>query len=77
MQVYFTVEFILKNISFYNILKIVFGGGRSKFLPYCAYNISDLSKCGERTDERNLVNEWISKMKNAGKKYKYIWNMER
>ncbi|MES2663668.1 MAG: alkaline phosphatase [Pseudomonadota bacterium] len=50
-------------------IEVVFGGGRSKFIPITLVDPEDSSRTGERTDGRNLTTEWKNKF--AGE---YIWN---
>ncbi len=35
----------------------------------------DQLKKGHRTDNRNLIDEWTEKMRNANKQHKFVWNM--
>ncbi|MDE2444842.1 MAG: alkaline phosphatase [Alphaproteobacteria bacterium] len=44
--------------------EVVFGGGRSKFLPADVNDPEYDSKKGERKDKRNLITEWTSKDNN-------------
>ncbi len=58
--------------SFFSHFKVVFGGGRKKFLPNNVKDFANSSLYGDRIDNRNLINEWMGKMKN--KSHKFIWN---
>lgn len=50
-------------------LEVALGGGRLKFLPETVVDPEYLSKSGERTDGRNLIEEYKKKF-NA----QYVWN---
>ncbi len=52
--------------------KVVFAGGRVKFFPTDVEDLKLKKKYGDRIDNRNLVNEWQEKMKNASLKHIYI-----
>jgi len=51
-------------------LEVALGGGRAKFLPKDAPDPEYADRTGERTDSRNLPNEWTAKYKNSA----YVWN---
>lgn len=50
--------------------EVAFGGGRSKFLPSTVSDPEYTDKKGDRSDGRDLTQEWIKK--NSGSEY--IWN---
>lgn len=50
--------------------EVAFGGGRSKFLPATVADPEYTDKKGDRSDGRDLTNEWLKK--NAGSEY--VWN---
>ncbi|KAK0080391.1 hypothetical protein PV326_008192, partial [Microctonus aethiopoides] len=55
-----------------NEFKVIFGGGRKKFLPH---NIEDEENVeGERLDGMNLIEMWKDDKKKRGDKYLYLWN---
>ena len=56
-----------------NGFQIVFGGGRRKFLRKTDLD-PKTGEAGDRTDNRNLIQDWENKMKNEGLTYKYVWN---
>lgn len=49
---------------------VVMGGGRSMFLPNTVNDPESSSRTGDRSDGRNLTEEW----QNKGDNYYYIWN---
>ncbi|HXG83931.1 MAG TPA: alkaline phosphatase [Pyrinomonadaceae bacterium] len=51
-------------------LEVALGGGRSKFLPKETPDPEYTDRTGERTDGRNLPNEWTAKYKDSA----YVWN---
>ena len=60
----------LIEFSFGDGLEVALGGGRTKFLPRESIDPEYPNVQGERTDGRNLPEEWKSKYKNSD----YIWN---
>lgn len=50
-------------------IEVLLGGGRSKFLPNTVIDPEDTSKRGERSDGRNLVDEYVTKFG-----ARYVWN---
>lgn len=53
---------------------MVFGGGRRKFLSVNDTDPADPRKTGDRTDRRNLIDEWEQKMLSQNLTHKYVWN---
>ncbi len=51
-------------------LEVALGGGRAKFIPNTEFDPEYIDKKGERSDGRNLTNEWLSKYKDS----KYIYD---
>ena len=51
------------------------GGGRRKFLSKSDSDFKDPTKKGDRTDGRNLINEWTEKMKSKNLDHKFLWNL--
>lgn len=51
-------------------IEVALGGGRRHFLPSTESDPEDAGKTGQRSDGRNLVNEWLSKYSNSA----YVWN---
>lgn len=45
-----------------------------KFLPNDTKDYENPNKNGDRTDKKDLIEEWIRKMKKDNKKHKFIWN---
>ena len=54
-------------------LDVVFGGGRSKFLPRETKDPEYADKTGERFDKRDLTAEWLANRDDAA----YIWNRKQ
>lgn len=54
-------------------LEVALGGGRTKFLPGTVADPEYEKLKGERTDGRNLADEWLKKYQNSG----YVWNKEQ
>lgn len=54
-------------------LEVVFGGGRSKFLPRDTVDPEYPTRRGERLDGRDLTKEWTSKYQNSA----YVWNSQQ
>jgi alkaline phosphatase len=54
-------------------LEVVFGGGRSKFLPRETADPEYPTRRGDRLDGRDLTKEWTSKYKNS----EYVWNAQQ
>lgn len=58
-----------------SFINLVFGGGRNKFLSKTSYELnSTYSESGDRIDARNLISDWIDKMKNENKRFNFLWN---
>jgi alkaline phosphatase len=51
-------------------LEVALGGGRSKFLPNEAFDPEYPTRKGERTDKRDLTQEWRAKYKDSA----FVWN---
>lgn len=51
-------------------LEVALGGGRSKFLPKETKDPEYADKTGERSDARNLPDEWTAKRSDSA----YVWN---
>ena len=54
--------------------KLVFGGGRRKFLRNTDSDHKDPLKKGDRIDNRNLIDEWTDKMRRQNLQHKFLWN---
>ena len=54
--------------------KVVFGGGRRKFLRNTDTDYFVTTKKGDRVDQRNLIEEWNKKMEDKKLKHKFLWN---
>lgn len=54
-------------------LEVAMGGGRRHFLPETADDPEDEGETGNRTDGRNLTEEWTSGREGAT----YVWNQEQ
>jgi alkaline phosphatase len=50
--------------------EVVLGGGRSKFLPTTTPDPEDAGRFGERTDGRDLTQEWLARYGNDGE---FVW----
>lgn len=50
-------------------MEVFLGGGRTKFLPNTAFDPEDTTRRGERTDGRNLINEFQTKFGAD-----FVWN---
>ena len=57
------------------VIQLIIGGGRSKFLRNTDEDFVKAEDKGERTDDRNLINEWQDQMKSKNLKHKFMWNM--
>lgn len=53
-------------------LKVIFGGGRGKFLDKNTSNPYDHE--GQRTDGKDLIQEWLNYGKVMNQRRTYIWN---
>jgi alkaline phosphatase len=60
----------LLEFSFGDGLEVALGGGRSKFLPKETVDLEYPKINGERTDGKNLTDEWTKKYQNSA----YVWN---
>ena len=69
--------FKLKNCNFFHlkIIQLIFGGGRIKFLRDNDTDYKLTEKKGDRIDNRNLIDEWQSKMLSKNIKHKFLWNL--
>ena len=56
-------------------MKVIFAGGREKFLRNTDRDMANPNKTGDRVDGRNLIDEWEAKMTKAGAKHKFVWNL--
>ncbi len=65
-------EYILKN-SF--VLKLVFGGGRRKFLTNQDSDYFETTRKGDRVDTRSLIDEWGARMSSKKLRHKFLWNL--
>lgn len=54
-------------------LEVAMGGGRSKFIPKETADPEYPNRVGERSDTRDLTQEWVKKYKDAA----YVWNKEQ
>ena len=54
-------------------LEVAMGGGRRHFLSETASDPEDESETGNRTDGRNLTQEWVQGREGAT----YVWNQEQ
>lgn len=57
-------------------MKVIFAGGRRKFMRTSDYDYLEKDKQGDRIDNRNLIDEWIEKMTRENKRHKFVWNIE-
>ncbi len=55
--------------------KLIFGGGRNKFLTNEDSDYFEKNKKGHRADTRNLINEWSTQMSSRNLNHKFIWNL--
>ncbi|MEM7290836.1 MAG: alkaline phosphatase, partial [Pseudomonadota bacterium] len=53
--------------------EVAMGGGRRNFILASTADPEDEGKTGERTDGRDLTEEWTSKYQNSA----YVWNLEQ
>ncbi|CAH1639377.1 unnamed protein product [Spodoptera littoralis] len=58
-----------------NKLKVIFGGGRRNFIPTDVQD--DEGDFGRRTDNRNLIEEWLQDKEDRKVTNKFIWNREQ
>ena len=58
------------------VLKVIFGGGRRKFLSTNDSDFADPKLKGDRIDRRNLIEEWEDQNDKKGLRHKFLWNME-
>ncbi len=56
-----------------NGLEVAMGGGRRNFWPRNMADLEDAGKTGERDDQRNLTEEWVSNYDNAA----FVWNKDQ
>ncbi len=63
----------LIEFPFGNGLEVALGGGRRNFWPRNLADLEDAGKTGERDDQRNLTQEWVSNYDNAA----FVWNKEQ
>lgn len=54
-------------------LEVALGGGRRNFWPRNMADLEDAGKTGERDDQRNLTEEWVSHYDNAA----FVWNRDQ
>lgn len=55
--------------------KVILGGGRRVFLDKSM--MDDEGQPGERSDGRNLINDWLNEKKSHSAHVKYIWNRKQ
>jgi alkaline phosphatase len=55
-------------------IKVIFGGGRRKFLRNSDMDYFATNKKGDRVDGRNLIEEWNKKLEEKKLKHKFLWN---
>ncbi len=60
----------LLEFSYGNGIEVAMGGGRREFLPNDFDDPEDAGRQGERTDTRNLTDEWVSQFPKSA----YVWN---
>lgn len=58
-----------------SFINVVFGGGRRKFLRDTDSDYKNAAKKGDRTDNRNLIDEWTDSMRAKDLKHKFLWNL--
>ncbi|XP_023243328.1 alkaline phosphatase-like isoform X1 [Centruroides sculpturatus] len=56
--------------------KVIFGGGRRKFLPKTVTDYQS-NQTGQRKDGRNLIEVWKMDKKNRNNKYTYVTNLKQ
>ncbi len=56
-----------------NGIEVALGGGRRNFWPRNMADLEDAGKTGERDDQRNLTEEWVTRYDNAA----FVWNQEQ
>ncbi len=54
-------------------LEVAMGGGRRNFWPRNMADLEDKGKTGERDDQRNLTEEWVSNYNNSA----FVWNKDQ
>ncbi len=54
-------------------IEVAMGGGRRNFWPRNMADLEDEGKTGERDDQRNLTEEWVSNYNNAA----FVWNRDQ
>ncbi|VAX05793.1 Alkaline phosphatase [hydrothermal vent metagenome] len=54
-------------------LEVAMGGGRRNFWPRNMADLEDEGKTGERDDQRNLTEEWVSNYDNSA----FVWNKDQ
>ncbi|KAL0852539.1 hypothetical protein ABMA27_017012 [Loxostege sticticalis] len=65
----------LVNMSPGNQFKVILGGGRREFLPVGV--LDQEGSPGLRTDNRNLINEWLANKESQGVSHAFVWNREQ
>jgi alkaline phosphatase len=56
------------------LIKVVLGGGRSKFLPNTKPDYANANVNGTRVDNRDLIEDWKLHMERLNKRFKFVWN---
>ena len=57
-----------------SFINVIFAGGRRKFLRKTDLDYAGKKK-GDRTDGRNLIDDWNSNMQKKQLKHKFLWNI--
>lgn len=50
------------------------GGGRRHWIPTTVYDREERNQRGRRTDDRNLLDEWVHDKKSRDLNAEYVWN---
>lgn len=66
----------IQNLFIHLFFKVIFGGGRQYFVRDTDKD-SEGVLFGKRTDNRNLINEWVENMSKRNLSHEYIWNADQ
>jgi alkaline phosphatase len=59
----------------YIFVKLIFAGGRKKFMRKTDPDYANSTKFGDRIDNRNLIDDWHRNMQSKQLKHKFLWNI--
>lgn len=61
---------------FFVYQQVILGGGRRHFIPRDQTDIQYLNRTGRRSDDKNLIEDWVADKFKRNFAYNYVWRNE-